>query len=251
MPSNYNSFFKTLSVAIAGDESREEELYVRTLIELSVGKRIYQAEYKLSIASQLITVKIENPEFDKLVSYIQAAATVLQKNIMSVYPSVNDNADKFVKALNRKFTPRDKFPANQRPTVYIMWTSTSQPKDKSSWTANHIVPLLADSLRVKAAKTLDELKENTIKESHDSDSLIQTLNPSTDGYQKLKYFQGNVRHSNISCLIYNSCMHVIASKDVSRHYLRFFQRWGKTCKRAHGPTLMYESISTAVVPPET
>jgi hypothetical protein len=209
--SNVNSLFKTLSVAIAGDESRAEELYVRTLIELSGhGKTIYEAEYRTSIDC-LIHVERKNTEFKKLVSYIQAAATVLKKNIMSVYPAVNGNSDKFVEALNRKFTPRGKHPGNPRPSVYIMWTSTSQPKDKSSWIPNSFVPLLADSPRVIAAKRLAELKENMIKESHDSDSLIQTLNPSTDGYQKLKSFQGNVRHSNISCFIYNSCMHACHS----------------------------------------
>ena len=210
------SIFNALSVATYGDESCAKELRVRTRIELSARKKFYKAEYDTSGLNIENIVK-ESEEFKTFeefrkssLDFIQAAATVLQRNIMSVCPAVS-NKYKCVKVLNRLFTPRGKIPTGKCPTVYIMWTSTSPPQNES-WTPNHFVPLLQVCDPEIAAERLAKLKENTlIKPDPDPDSMIKTLKPSEDGYRKLKYFQGNVSQSNISCFIYNSCMHVRAS----------------------------------------
>ena len=74
---------------------------------------------------------------------VQAAATVLQRNIVSVYPALNGVLDKIVGILNTTFQPRGK--AKGR-TVYILWSSTSFSKTGKTWTPNHFAPLLIDQV---------------------------------------------------------------------------------------------------------
>ena len=72
---------------------------------------------------------------------MQAAAMVLRREIVSIYPSLNGVLDWCVAILNRTFQPRTK--ATGRP-VYIMWSSTYYPKTGYTWTPNQFVPLLID-----------------------------------------------------------------------------------------------------------
>ncbi len=72
---------------------------------------------------------------------MQAAATVLRREIISIYPVLNGVLDWCVAILNTTFQPRTK--ATGRP-VYIMWSSTYYPWPGKTWTPNHFVPLLID-----------------------------------------------------------------------------------------------------------
>lgn len=71
----------------------------------------------------------------------QAAAMVLRREIVSIYPALNGVLDWCVAILNTTFKPRTK--ATGRP-VYIMWSSTYYPKPPKMWSPNHFVPLLID-----------------------------------------------------------------------------------------------------------
>ncbi|CAB4044207.1 Hypothetical predicted protein, partial [Paramuricea clavata] len=186
-----SSLFDALSVATYGDESCAKELHVRTRIELSAGMKFYKTEYDTSGLNN-ITKDKELQEFKEFressLNFIQAAATVLQRNIESVCPAVSKK-NKCVEVLNRQFKPRRKIVGGESRTVYIMWTSTS-PKQNESWTPNHFVPLLQVCDSKIAAKRLAELKKKMITPDHDPDMII-TLKPNDDGYKMLKYFPGN------------------------------------------------------------
>ena len=146
MSANGNCLFNALSVATVGDESLAKELRVRAFIELSDGKEFYKTEYNSSDLKDVAErYKKEFMDSAKVGTYsttwnIQAAATVLQRNIITICPT-----KKSVEALNRTFHPRGS--ASLRPTVYIMWTSASQAKN-GNWNLNHFVPLLIDSAQV-------------------------------------------------------------------------------------------------------
>ncbi len=58
---------------------------------------------------------------------MQAAATVLKRDIVSIYPTLNGVLDRCVPILNTTFQPRTKSTGHP---VYIMWSSTYYPKPK-------------------------------------------------------------------------------------------------------------------------
>ena len=125
---------------------------MRTCIEMSFGQPFYESKHRLS------GVKFASPDYDEAFKEcaldgafssawtMQAAATVVQRNNVSVYPALNGVLDKSVGILNTTFQPRGK--VNGCP-IYILWSSTSFPKTGKTWTPNHIVPLLIDSAPVR------------------------------------------------------------------------------------------------------
>jgi hypothetical protein len=72
---------------------------------------------------------------------LQAAPSVIQRSIKSVYPLVNGPACEIGKLLNAIFLPlrrRDEI----HNAVSIMWTSCRSPASSRTWTPNHFVPLI-------------------------------------------------------------------------------------------------------------
>ena len=71
---------------------------------------------------------------------IQAAATVLKRELSCTYPPVNGILDKAHKILDTIFKPRIQL---SMAGVKIMWTHTGPPNRTGIWTTlNHFVPLL-------------------------------------------------------------------------------------------------------------
>ena len=62
-------------------------------------------------------------------------ASVIERPIISVYPStINGLNDEVAALLNRRMKPRRNYEYD-RDEVYIMWTSTSRPKSGTMWRA--------------------------------------------------------------------------------------------------------------------
>ena len=81
-------------------------------------------------------------------------ASVIERPIVSVYPStVNGPNDELAALLNRQMRPRRNYDA-VRDEVYIMWTSTSRPKSGTMWRSNHFVPLVKAQSQSTTASTL-------------------------------------------------------------------------------------------------
>ena len=134
-------------MAIAGDTSLTTELRVRTCIEMVTNKDSYLKKHKNS------GIKFVSPDYSEAVKdcsregkyssawTIDAAATVLQRKISSVYPPVNGLLDKTVSILNTTFMPNlDN--CTQTPPIFLMWTNVSPPRPGTTWIPNHFVPLL-------------------------------------------------------------------------------------------------------------
>ncbi|CAF1124197.1 unnamed protein product [Didymodactylos carnosus] len=93
---------------------------------------------------------------------ISTLSSVLNREIQSIYPNVNDN-DAYFKILNRSFHPRtcDESFINDT-SLRIMW-SGPEPNDDHIWRTNHFVPLLStkqyhdSSLRQPATITTQSL----------------------------------------------------------------------------------------------
>ena len=147
MSANGNCLFNALSTAIVGNESLTNEFRVRTCVEMSNFRQFYEAKHQetgLWLVSPDYEQAFKDCALDGFFSSawtMQAAATVLKRDIVSIYPALNGVLDRCVPILNTTFQPRTK--PTGRP-VYIMWSSTYYPKPKKTWTPNHFVPLLID-----------------------------------------------------------------------------------------------------------
>ena len=75
-----------------------------------------------------------------LVWTMTAAASVLSRNIVSVYPPVNVLSDRAFTILPRTFSPLNNATHGQRPAVH-MWTAALN-LGPATWTPNHFFPLL-------------------------------------------------------------------------------------------------------------
>ena len=127
VPEDGNCLFHALSIAIAGDTSLTPELRVRTCIEMVTNKNSYLKKHRNT------GIKFVSPDFSEAVKdcsrdkeyssawTIDAAATVLQRNIKSIYPPVNGLLDKTVSILNTTFTPNPD--CSKTPPIFLMWTN--------------------------------------------------------------------------------------------------------------------------------
>jgi hypothetical protein len=144
---NGNCLFNALSTAIVANESLANEFRVRTCVEMSNFRQFYEAKHRetgLKLVSPDYEQAFRDCALDGAFSSawtIQAASTVLKRDIVSIYPALNGVLDRCVAILNTTFQPRTK--PTGRP-IYIMWSSTYYPKPKKTWTPNHFVPLLID-----------------------------------------------------------------------------------------------------------
>ena len=100
VPGDGNCFFHALSIAIAGDTSLTTELRVRTCIEMVTNRNSYVKKHKDS------GIKFVSPDYLEAVKdcsrdgvyssawTIDAAATVMERKIRSIYPPVNGLLDR-------------------------------------------------------------------------------------------------------------------------------------------------------------
>jgi len=140
---NGNCLFNALSVYLYGNEKFAAEIKVKTCIEMATNASFYIKQHSASM------IPVISPSFKEATTdcaldgkhsstwTLQAASTVIKRNIQSVYPVVNDPTDQYISILNTCFKPR----ANKsQGDVTIMWTHTSNKS--SHWTPNHFVPLV-------------------------------------------------------------------------------------------------------------
>jgi hypothetical protein len=145
-----NCLFHALSLALYNDQDiAATELRVRVCIELAVNKGWYETTYALSdiaIVSPELADECMKTSRDGSYSSawtIAAAASVIYREIRSVYPPINGVRDKTIMILDRSYHPRRPLPVKRKPPqVVIMWTSTLRPMKGRMWVPNHFVPLL-------------------------------------------------------------------------------------------------------------
>jgi len=74
---------------------------------------------------------------------LQAAATVIQRRIISLYPPVYGAAGIPEKLLNCMFEPASRRRNNMYQSVSVMWTRNTPSHQRSTtWTPNHFAPVL-------------------------------------------------------------------------------------------------------------
>ena len=152
-----------------GDESLSAELRVRTVIELTAFFDSYYKEYNVTELENKCGVTFDEAIHELAVDGGYASvwglcglASVIERPIVSVYPStVNGPNDELAALLNRQMRPRRNYDAD-RDEVYIMWTSTSRPKSGTMWRSNHFVPLVkAQSQSTTASVTASAVNNGT------------------------------------------------------------------------------------------
>ena len=145
VPGDGNCLFSAVSVALTGHTELANVLRQQTAIELAINGTYYKrkhSEKSFSIVSP--SYKVACRDAAKNYNYssawtIQALSTVIGRDIVSIYPTVNGVADKTVPILHTTIEPRNKL---SRQQLHIMWSSTMSPPPVGIWTPNHFVPLI-------------------------------------------------------------------------------------------------------------
>ena len=164
---------------VSGDESLAAELRVRTVIELTAFFDSYYKEYDVSELESKGGVTYDEAIHELAVDGGYASvwglcglASVIERPIVSVYPStVNGLNDELAALLNRQMRPRRNYDAD-RDAVYIMWTSTSWPKSGTMWRSNHFVPLVKAQPQSTTASVTASAVNNGTKGCNQASHII-------------------------------------------------------------------------------
>lgn len=151
-----NCLFNSVSVAIRGDQTMSWELRVRTCIELVLNCGYYRNHFQFQ-NFKLVSCDLEEAcqdcaidgEFSSIFT-MQALASVVGREIVSVYPAINGMLDKCISILNTILQPRIPGSRNRfKERIYIMWTrlSGTLPRQRNThWLPNHFVPLVEQDI---------------------------------------------------------------------------------------------------------
>ena len=141
-----NSLFAAVSVALTGHEKLSTELRVRCCIEMNLYSAFHRWQDKyneLSMCSPEYDdscLNCASPDGDSCVWAMSALATVVRKQIHSVYPPVNGPGDFAAAVLNRTFSPRSKLDSGEQ--ILIFWSNTDSCLTPGFWMPDIFVPLL-------------------------------------------------------------------------------------------------------------
>ncbi|XP_076444405.1 uncharacterized protein LOC143282641 [Babylonia areolata] len=142
-----NSLFAAVSLALVGTEKLALELRVRCCIEMVVYETFYKFQENYMNLLRCAPDYIESclncamPGEDSCVWTMSALASVVRRNIESIYPSVNGKMDVAVEILNTVFYPRCK--GEEGESLKIFWGG-SRRSDQAlgSWVPEVFVPLV-------------------------------------------------------------------------------------------------------------
>ncbi|XP_074652770.1 uncharacterized protein LOC141907100 [Tubulanus polymorphus] len=170
-----NCLFNAVSVGLCGCEDLATELRVRTCIEMVENSDFYQTRsiefgfdlISPSFADACIACAIHNSYSSMLT--IQALATVIDRRIRSVYPSVNGLLDNRVPIMNHILNPRKNLTGTLRQApLLVMWTTHSELKP-GHWNPDHFAPLLPKDVFEPKAGTSSQ-QDAIIKKKRQIDS---------------------------------------------------------------------------------
>ncbi|KAL8578090.1 hypothetical protein ACOMHN_055410 [Nucella lapillus] len=142
-----SSLFSAVSVALVGSERLAVELRVRCCIEMVVYDSFYRWQENFTDLQrcapeyQESCVNCATPGEDSSVWTLSALATVVRRNIESVYPSVNGKIDPAISILNTVFPPRGK--VDDGENLKIFWGGPKKGDlPPGSWVPEVFVPLV-------------------------------------------------------------------------------------------------------------
>ena len=137
-----NYLYNSISVALAGNESLAPELRLRICMEMVLSAKTYQERYPmLGMSSSDYSRDCLDAAMDgsySTVWSIAAAASVIGREVFSIYPPVNGLLDMYAASLTTVFQP---FTGESGVRITLMWTRMREHKGQI-WTPDHFVPLL-------------------------------------------------------------------------------------------------------------
>ena len=165
-------------IGVAGDSSLSTELRVRTCLEMSKNRVRYLSHQSAA------SFHMMSPDFDVSITEcgreggesciwtMLALATVLQRQIVSVYPTINGETDEVPRIANTTLSPLNETPKTE--PLFILWTR--RVSDGSiPWTPTHFVPLMPS--RPKGTPQAPPHTSSPAQESasHESKICIKSL----------------------------------------------------------------------------
>jgi hypothetical protein len=163
--------FNSASVAIGGNETMSCELRVRTCIELNLNFEFYQTHFhyeNFKLVYDLEEASLEcaiDGEYSSIFA-MQALASVLGREIMSVYPAMNGMLDKSISILNVVLHPRiSTFRNKSKDRLYLMWNrcSGTLPRQRNRTTSKMIAVYRIQRFRQRKRLFFIMLMENTVR----------------------------------------------------------------------------------------
>jgi hypothetical protein len=147
IPGDGNCFFSSVAVAAYGDMKQSTMLRVRIFIELALNHKLYKEHHvrnKLDLVSQDYEPSLKATA--TLGAHaggwqLQAASSVIDRPIKSVYPPVNGLCDDTARILTMTVNPLAGS-GQEDPTIFIMWTHTRGMDFTRTWLPNRFVPLV-------------------------------------------------------------------------------------------------------------
>ena len=162
-----NCLFNSLSICICGNDSLNEEIRARTCVEMATYQEYYvQQPYSKDFVFVCDSFEQSMVNCAQLGAYsdawnIQAASGALNREITSLYPTVNHKQDYIADLLTRSFEPKDH--VEELEPLHIMWTLIGHHIPGTPWLPNHFVPLIS------------VFEENENKLSTPNQSSIETV----------------------------------------------------------------------------
>ena len=159
-----NCLFNCLAMAVDGTEERSVEMRWRCAIELILNEHFYADDHNAKFFN-FVSPTYEEACFEALSNHtfssvwmLQSAATILQKPIQSIYPTINGLLHKTANILSTTLMPRAiERKKSSKALVFIMW---SRFGDKGlhlkTWLPNHFVMLVRDTLTIFVDCSLDD-----------------------------------------------------------------------------------------------
>ena len=212
-----NCLMNSISIALVGNESLAAELRLRICIDMVKNANAYQRHYGFVDLScddyhDECLKAAKNGAWSSAWS-IAAAANVIRRDIVSLYPPVNGLTDMYSLTLTTVFKPMKEESAGQ---VTLLWARLG-PQVGKIWFPNHFVPLIE---RERVAPPIEERKKQILR-MFDTDegidenlqslrSDISVLDPS---YEFLGESAGSITSDPLPHVTYRTSTPVVVDED--------------------------------------
>ena len=130
---------------MTGSTQHSVEIRVLIAIELLLNMDYYKDLHD-SMDLYDVSIAVTEAVQDSVTRYksssvwlLMPAATVMKRNIVSVYPPVNGHQDRTFSILNKSFSPRVPGTYDE---INILWSGYIARNSSQTWTPSHFVPLI-------------------------------------------------------------------------------------------------------------
>lgn len=207
---NGSCLFNSVSVALCGTEELALELRIRCFIELVVHETKYKLYHDVDPYWSLLNANYHDACKDCAIGNestgwtMHAIASVLDRLVVSIYPSMNGPVDPAVCCLSTTLQPLGRSTITpSKEHIVIMWSLyESSGVRRATWTPDHFVPLLENASQ-EITETRQKRKKSCARNGNHTPQKQQKVcdepkpmasTPTLDSLQDMMELQPSSRH---------------------------------------------------------